>query len=68
MKTYAVITQPDRYGRSGWEEYTGYTYAKYIAAFYRYTYGYITEVWTLQGDKLGTCLKREIIDATHPKR
>lgn len=61
LKPYAVITQPDsNLGRQGWETYDGYEYAKHIAAFYRYTYAYTVEIWTLAGpDKLGRCLKRE---------
>ncbi len=70
---YAVITEPDKNGRNGWEQFCGYGYAKQMAAFYRYTYGYTTEVWSLRwtpqlGLHLGKCLKREIVDDTHPYR
>lgn len=66
---YAVVTQPERYGRSGWESYDSLKHARYIAAFYRYTYGFTAEVWTRNPDgTLGKCLKREVIDATHPRR
>jgi hypothetical protein len=69
---YAVITQPHRYGRANWETFDTAKHAKYIAAFYRYTYGFVAEVWTInetpRGNLLGKCIKRDQPGPFHPVR